>query len=177
MTHASSTGWCFAGSSTHHAGAAGGLRTGTTFACEAVLVFADLQSRTVARGLEASGRRASSTAGSLDDARRLADVGGDVLALPLRERVLLLRRKIIAVVDRCGAGDVHLIGEMAEGRDSEIVRLLVTSDLTGPPWRHLEAASDLRRVLGAPVEFTDATGLRLFAADRLRALEQTAVPL
>ena len=144
---------------------------------EAVLVFADLQSKTVARGLEASGRRAASTEGSLDGARVLAEVGGDVQALALRDRVHVLRREIIAVVERCGAADVRLIGDLAEGRDAKIVQLLVTSDLTGPSWRHIEAAADLRRVLGAPVEFTDATGLRLFATDRLAALEQAAVPL
>lgn len=144
---------------------------------EAILVFADLQAKAVARGREASERRGSWAAGSLEGARTLAEVGGDVLALELRERVLLLRREIVAVVERCGASEVRLIGELAEGDDSEIVRLLVTSDLTGPPWRHLDATAELGRLLGAPVEFTDETGLRLFARDRLSAHEQTAIPL
>ena len=144
---------------------------------EAILVFADLQAKAVARGREASERRGSWAAGSLEGARTLAEVGGDVLALELRERVLLLRREIVAVVERCGASEVRLIGELAEGDDSEIVRLLVTSDLTGPPWRHLDATAELGRWLRAPVEFTDETGLRLFARDRLRSLEQTAIPL
>ena len=144
---------------------------------EAVLAFADLHAQTLANGVEASTRRSSAASGALADSRRLAEVGGDVLALDLRERVMMLRREVVAVVERFGASEVRLVGELAEGRESLIVELLVTSDLVGPVWRHLDATVELQRMLDAPVEFTDATGLRLFGRDRLGALERSAIPL
>ena len=144
---------------------------------EAVLVFADLHAKTVARGLEESSRRASAASGSLEGARVLAEAGGDPLELDLRERIRVLRREIVAVVEQYGAGEVRLIDETTNGPLSEKLRLLVVSDLTGPPWRHVEAAAELRRLLGAPVELIDATRLRLFAPDRLSAISQWAVPL
>jgi predicted transcriptional regulator len=144
---------------------------------DAVLVFADLHAQTLARGVEASSRRSSAASGALEDGRRLAEVGGDLLALDLRERVLVMRREIVAVVERFGASEVRLIGELAEGRASQVVELLVTSDLVGAAWRHLDATVELQRLLDAPVEFTDATGLRLFRRDRLATLERAAVML
>ena len=144
---------------------------------EAVLAFADLHAPTLTRGIESSARRSSAASGALANARRIAEVGGDVLALELRERVMVLRREIVAVVERFGAREVRLVGELAEGRRSLVVQLLVTSDLVGVAWRHLDATVELQRLLDAPVEFTDATGLRFSARDRLAALERTAVTL
>ena len=144
---------------------------------DAVLMFADLHGHAVERGITQSTERAAAASGSAEGAVLLASVGGDLSTLPLRDRVTVQRSQLLALIERCGAANPRLIGELAAGRPSDVVELLIESDLYGPSWHQFEAMHLAQRLLDAPVEFTDATGLALFAPERLARLEGEAVPL
>jgi len=144
---------------------------------DALLLLTELHAPAVSRGIARSEVRVSAASGSMDVARKLAEVGGDALALAPRERVSVHRTELIDLLDRHGARNPRIVGSLAApDGDSEHLELLVESDLIDGI-DHAGAIHVTQRLLGMTVTLHDRTGLRLFSAEKLRRLEQEAVPL
>jgi predicted transcriptional regulator len=143
---------------------------------DALMLLADLQAPAVSRGIERSEGRATAASGSLDAAKKLADVGGDLLALAPRERVSVLRTELIDLLDRHGARNPRIVGALAHDADTEHLELLVESDLIDGI-DHPGALHVTQRLLGMTVTLHDETRLRLFSPEKLRRLASEAVPL
>ena len=144
---------------------------------DAVRAFVDLHEHAILRGAAASTERAASAAGSTEGARLLAAAGGDLMSLPLRDRLTVLRSDLIAMLARHGGRKPCIIGDRWRDDDADLLELLVETDLTANDWHVLDAIHDVQRLLGATVQFHDVTALRLVAPDRLERLEREAVPL
>ncbi len=151
-------------------------RTRKAIVRDAINAFAELHHRTISTGIEHSRHRAESVSGSAERERLLAAAGGDPMSLALRDRVTVRRDELIAALARCGAHAPRLVGRIARGEPTEVVDLLVESDLISG-MDHAGAIHEAQRLLGATVTMLDVTGLRLFSAERLNALEREAIPL
>ena len=142
-------------------------RTRKAIVRDAISAFAELHQRTVSTGIDLSRDRADSVTGSAERERLLAAAGGDPMSLDLRDRVTVRRDELIAALERCGAHAPRLVGRIARGEPTEVVDLLVESDLiTGMD--PAGAIHEAQRLLGTTVTVQDVTGLRLFAARAAR---------
>jgi hypothetical protein len=144
---------------------------------DAVRAFTDLREHAILRGAAASTERAASASGSTEGARLLAAAAGDLMALPLRDRLTVLRPDLLALLARHGGRGPRIVGDRWRDDGADLLELLVETDLTANDWQVLEAIHDVQQLLRATVLFHDATALRLLAPDRLERLEREAVPL
>ena len=144
---------------------------------DAVLAFADLHEATLARGIADSVERAAAASGSLEGARLLASAGGDVGALPLRDRVSVKRAELIGLLDRHGGRNPRIVGKLALGESTETLELLIETDPYAFKWNPLEATHLTQCLLDAPVVLHDEARLRLFSPGVLARLEGEAVVL
>ncbi|WP_136707345.1 hypothetical protein [Agromyces sp. H66] len=152
-------------------------RTKKSVLHDAVLAFTEVHENTITRGAAESTERAAGTSGSLEGARLLAAAAGDVMTLPLRDRVTVLRRRLLEVLRRHDARNPRMVGDLAKGIDTDILELLVERDLFSDRWNLLECIHEAQLLLGATVHLHDSTALGLIASDRLERLEREAVPL
>lgn len=144
---------------------------------DAMLAFTELHEHTVVRGAAQSTERATATSGSLEGSRLLAAAGGDVMSLPLSDRITVLRRQLLEVLRRYDARNPRIVGDLARGVDTDMLELLVERDLISATWNILDCIHETQQLLGAAVHVHDATALALLASDRLDRLEQEAVPI
>ena len=98
------------------------------------------------------------------------------MSIEIRDRVTVMRDELVAALERCGANVPRLVGRIARGEPTEVLDLLVESDLISG-MDHAGAIHEAQRLLGTTVTMLDATGLRLFSAERLEELEREAIPL
>ncbi|WP_173921412.1 hypothetical protein [Agromyces sp. Marseille-P2726] len=144
---------------------------------DAVRTFIDLHEHDIRRGAAASAERAAAASGSTEGARLLAAAGGDLMSLPLRDRLTVVRSDLLALLARHGGRSPRIIGDRWRDDDADLLELLVETDLTADDWHVLDAIHDAQRLLGVTVQFHDVTALGLVAPDRLERLEREAVPL
>ena len=151
-------------------------RTRKAIVRDAINAFAELHQRTISNGIDQLRDRAESVWGSAERERLLAAAGGDPMSIELRDRVTVMRDELVAALARCGAHAPRLVGRIARGEMTAVVDLLVESDLVSG-MDHAGAIHEAQRLLGTTVTMLDATGLRLFSAERLEELEREAIPL
>ena len=151
-------------------------RTRKAIVRDAINAFAELHQRTISTGIDHSRGRAESVRGWAERERLLAAAGGDPMSLDLRDRVTVRRDEVVAALERCGAHAPRLVGRIARGEPTEVVDLLVESDLISG-MDHAGAIHQAQRLLGTTVTSSIVTGLRLFSAERLEVLEHEAIPL
>jgi hypothetical protein len=144
---------------------------------DAVRAFVDLHEHTILRGAAASTERAAAASGSTEGARLLAAAGGDLMSLPLRDRLIVLRADLIALLADHGGRQPRIVGDRWRDDDADLLELLIETDLTANDRHVLEAIHDVQQLVGATVQFHDVTALRLVAHDRLERLENEAIPL
>lgn len=124
-----------------------------------------------------SSDRIAAASGSVERERLLAEAGGDVRSLSLRDRVKVRRVELLALLERHGGRSPRIVGELAGGGEAEALELLIESDPYAFDWNAAEATITIQQLLEAPVTLYDATRLGLFSPDRLAVLEREAVPL
>lgn len=144
---------------------------------DAVLALADLHQATLARAVADATERSSAASGSVEGARLLASVGGDVGALALRDRVTVMRNQLMTLIEHQGGRHPRLVGDLALGTASPTLELLVDTDPFEFRWNSLEATHLTQRLMNAPVVLHDAARLRLFSPALLSQLEEQAVAL
>ena len=144
---------------------------------DAVMAFAELHGNSIANGAAHASDRVAAASGSVERERLLATSGGDVGALPLRERLTVHRLELIGLLARYGGRNPRVVGELAAGTDAETLELLIESDPYRFDWNPSEATHSAQQLLDAVVVFHDAARLRLFAPARLTRLEREAVDL
>lgn len=152
-------------------------RTKKTEVRDAVSAFAELHGHSITSGIAHSSDRIAAASGSVERERLLAEAGGDVRSLSLRDRVKVQRVELVALLERHGGRNPRIVGELAGGGDAESLELLVESDPYAFDFNPAEATITSQQLLGAPVTLYDATRLRLFSPDRLDVLEREAIPL
>jgi len=141
------------------------------------VAFAELHGKSIAIGAARSSDRAAAAAGSVERERLLSASGGDVGALPLRDRVTVHRLELIALLERSGGRNPRVVGELATTDSAETLELLIESGRDRFDWDPSEAAHTTQQLLDAVVVLHDATRLRLFSPERLARLEQESVAL
>lgn len=144
---------------------------------DAVLALADLHQATLARAIADSTERSAAASGSVEAARLLAAAGGEVGALALRDRVTVMRVRLMTLIEHQGGRDPRVVGDLALGTATETLELLVETDPYEFRWNSLEATHLTQRLINAPVVLHDAARLRLFSPALLARLEEQAVPL
>lgn len=152
-------------------------RTKKSVLRDAVLAFTEIHENTIAQGAAHSTERAAATSGSVEGARLLAAAAGDVMSLPLRDRLTVLRHPLLEILRRYDARNPRIVGDLARGDHSDILELLVERDLISARWDLLECIHETQRLLDVTVHLHDATALAIIASDQLDRLEGEAVAL